>query len=582
MQGGGHHGRANIVAPEKLSKCGSFGYLFPDGESPGYSSDTPAHVRALQAELYQHGDTGDLNNSALAPVFTYLGQFIDHDITNQGLTDPAAAEVVDILNRPDDNFAPQPRADVVAAIKNQRTGRFDLDSLYGPSAPTGNEAHDKLIGLLRFHGDRAKMWVGKPTPFEGGIPGKLPIDGAADLMRLGRLMAPPSGPLRFTQDDFDALPDDVKATFSSADGSPNMRAAVIGDPRNDENLFVAQLHVAFLRFHNRMVDALRDKGESGTADAIFAKAREQVVLHYQWLVMNVYLPSVCDPVALQQVKASGASVYGQFLADCGHSDGQAFPMPIEFAVAAFRFGHSMVRGNYDWNEAFGRTAPDNSSRASFDLLFRFTGGGENPMFGAPTLPENWVIDWRRTAMPNSEFADRTTRRIDTNVAIPLQAMVNEATDLDPGDATLVDLDEKNLAARNLKRGVRMSVPSGQACLAALNGAHGFGLRALTQAELTFGRTGNELVDAGYHTQTPLWFYVLKEAEMRQAGQRLGALGTHLVAGTIAGLIIHDPNSYWNKSGSHESRWHPMDGVRVSGQLVDSLPAFLRAALLLED
>lgn len=576
MQSKSTHGALNVVTPEALADCASFGFLFPDAEMVPYSNDTPAHLRALQEELYRHVDPEDVNNSALPPVFTYLGQFIDHDITNQGLSRPDAAEIVDIFNLPNDDFAPQPRADVAAAIVNQRTGRLDLDSLYGPATPTGNTAHDKLVGLMRFHSDRAKMWLGKLTPTAGGIPNTLPEDGAADLLRLGRLMQPPSGDPLFTQADYDALPPDVRTSLGG--DAPNMVAAVIGDPRNDENLFVAQLHVAFLRFHNQMVDALRDAGE--TSD-LFAKAREQVVLHYQWLVMNVYLPSVCDPVALQQVKASGAALYGTFLERWGHSEGQAFPMPIEFAVAAFRFGHSMVRGNYDWNDAFGRNQNSDAERASFNLLFAFTGGGEDPMFGAPSLPQNWVIDWARTGLPNSEFADRTTRRIDTNVALPLRRMTNQATDLDEATAPPVALDEKNLSARNLKRGIRMSVPSAQACLAAINDAHGFDLRPLTQAELTFGRTGNELEAAEFHRATPLWFYTLKEAEMRQAGQRLGALGTHIVAGTIAGLIIHDPNSYWNRSGSHEGRWHPVDGTRASGQLVDSLPAMLRAALLLE-
>lgn len=580
MTAAGHHGKAQVVAQDALPMCGSFGYLFPQGTSPDYTANTPAALRALQKELYAHGDPVDVNNSALAPVFTYLGQFIDHDITNQGLSGPEAKDIVDIFERPNDDFAPQDRAAVAKAIVNQRTGRFDLDSLYGPALPTGNPSYDKLIGLLRFHRDRAKMWVGLPAPTQGGIPGKLPVDGAADLLRLGRLMAPPSGAPLFSQQDFDGLPDGVKGSLS-IDGGPNMRAAVIGDPRNDENLFIAQLHVAFLRFHNRMVDALRDANTEGDADHLFALAREQVTLHYQWLVMNAYLPAVCDPVALQQVKESGASLYSGFLARCGHQAGEVFPMPIEFAVAAFRFGHSMVRGNYDWNSTFGRGDAPAEDRATFERLFQFTGGGSNPMLGAPSLPQNWVIDWRRTALPNSEFADRTTRRIDTNLALPLKTMVNEATDLDVDTATPQQLDEKNLAARNLKRGIRMSVASAQSCIAVLNAEHGFGLRPLTRAELEFGRTGNELVEAGYHKQTPLWFYVLKEAEMRQAGQRLGAVGTHIVAGTIAGLIMKDPNSSWNRAGSHEGRWHPVDGVRASGQLTDSLPALLRAALLLE-
>jgi len=577
----GKHGSAHVIGTDQQPHCGSFGYLFPDSESPAFTSDTPDQLRALQMEIYTHGDVDDVNNSALPPVFTYFGQFIDHDITNQGLTSEAAKDVVDIFSRPNDDFSPQPRNTVVDAIKNQRTGRLDLDSLYGPELPTNNPALDKLTGLLRFKGDRAKMWIAFPAPSAEGIPGGLPLDGAADLLRLGRLMAPKTGDVLFTQADFDDLPDGIRTSLLSKDGTPNMRAAVIGDPRNDENLFVAQFHLAFLRFHNRMVDALRDGGHAGNADEVFNDARKQVILHYQWLVMHVYLPSICDPVALQQVKQSGASLYGSFLEKCDHETGSAFPMPIEFAAGAYRFGHSMVRGNYDWNAAFGRGESALLDRASFEFMFLFTGGGENPLAGQDNLPQNWVADWRRVAMPNSEFADRTTRRMDTNLALPLQKMRNEATDLDPATATPQQLDEKNLAARNLKRSARMNVPSAQACIDVLNSDHKFNLRPLTKAELTSGRTGNELINAGYDAQTPLWFYVLKEAEVRQAGQRLGAVGTHIVAGTIAGLLIHDPQSVWNTPGSFEERWHPIDGVRASGQLVDSIPAMLRAALLLE-
>ncbi|CUH81940.1 Animal haem peroxidase [Tritonibacter multivorans] len=561
MIGTGPHGAPRVATETERRKCGRFDYFFPDAESPLYTDDTPAHLTALQKAIYDHGDPDDLNNSALPPVFTYLGQFIDHDITNQGLVDEDARRIVDIF-KPDGNFDPSHRDAVTQAIFNVRTGRFDLDSLYGPKVPTGNPALDKLIGLMRFPEDRAKMWLGVPAGAEGGFPGGLPEDPAADLLRLHRLMAPPTGAPLFTPADFDALPDEVKKAFSK-DQEPNLAAAVIGDPRNDENLFVAQLHMAFLRYHNTMVDALRADGVTGTEDEIFARARRQVTLHYQWLVMNVYLPAICDPVALQQVTGGGAQLYKDFLAACHYVPGKPFPMPIEFVVAAFRFGHSMVRGAYDWNDAFTRT--------EFKNLFDFTGNGSQLPKSESALPARWVIDWRRTAMPNSEFAIRSTRRIDTNVALPLKTMLNEPA----------KFDENNLAARNLKRGVRMNVPGAQPSIDALNAAYGFDLRPLTQTELTSGRTGDALQKADYTANTPIWFYVLKEAETRQAGQRLGAFGTHIVAGTIAGLILHDPQSYWNTEGSHEGRWHPVDGVRASGQLVDSLPNLFRAALLLE-
>ncbi|NOR61888.1 MAG: peroxidase [Rhodobacteraceae bacterium] len=563
------HGTKAQISSQSPLACGDFDYLFPNGAPAPFDHSKRAAFTAFHQALIENSDTVGANNSPLPPIFTYFGQFIDHDITGQMAVDGQAAETVDIFGA---DFDAQPKQDVARAIKNARTGRFDLDSLYGPALPTGNHALDKLIGLMRYPKDRAKMWLARPESFAGGIPDKLPKDGAADLLRLRRLMVAQHGEAapHFSKADFEALPAPNQALHTLPNGDINMRSAVIGEARNDENLVIAQLQVAFLRFHNRVVDAYPHARTSGDQEIVFNWAREQVRFHYQWLVMNAYLPAVCDPVVVQQIIASGGQLYGDFLQSCHHEAGTHFPMPLEFSVAAFRFGHSMVRGNYDWNSNFGR-GPSETSRARFQELFLFTGGSHTPLGGKNNVPENWIIDWHRMALPNSEFADRSTRLIDTNIALPLSTMVNE------GEKP----HEKNLAARNLKRSIRMSIPAAQSCIEALNTRYGLGIVPLTHVELTSGKSGPELEATGFAALTPLWYYVLKEAELRQAGQRLGPLGSHIVAGTIAGLILHDPNSYWNQKGSQEGRWHPADGVRPSGQLVDSIPAMLRAALLME-
>ena len=141
---------------------------------------------------------------------------------------------------------------------------------------------------------------------------------------------------------------------------------------------------------------------------------------------------------------------------------------------------------------------------------------------------------------------------------------------------------KNLALRNLRRGHNMNLPSGQAVKAAME-ARGLALGpALTKARLTSGTTGRALRDAGLDNVTPLWFYVLKEAEEMEAGARLGTVGSYLVADTIIGLLKHDPSSYWSQSGSGaDGRWHPRDGVSPIGTAVTSINALLEAAGLLE-
>ena len=238
----------------------------------------------------------------------------------------------------------------------------------------------------------------------------------------------------------------------------------------------------------------------------------------------------------------------------------------------------MVRAEYDWNEFFGRSDADMTARAPFEFMFRFTGNSAPPLprrdgGSSRTLPENWGADWARLIELVPDHLDRSARRIDTRLAPPLHSMINEVVHNAGAEHDV----RPNLPARNLRRGMLMNLPSAQGCIAALHDGFGISFRVLDEKELTRGRTGDLVHDLGFHRETPLWFYVLKEAEVIGNGQRLGPLGSHIVAGTIAGLMVHDPQSAWNKAGSLNGRWHPVDGPKVSGFVVDSLPALLRAA-----
>ncbi len=548
-----HGGNGPLPDHIKKSDCASFGYFFPKAEAPPHTPDTRTHVEELHKLMVE--DATKSNDSGLPPVFTYLGQFIDHDITNQFDT---TGKVTDISG----DIAPQQRDLVVDAIKNVRTGHLDLDSLYGPAMPTKNATLNRLIALMRFPGDKTKMRLAFPDPATK-FQTAFPTDRAADLVRLDRAMAD-----GVTKADLAKLPKEHLGLFLP-DGEPNLSRALIGDSRNDENLFIGQLHMAYLRLHNRMVDAIRNK-ESGLSDtALFERAKTNMRYLHQWLVVNVYLPSICDPVAVREVLNSDAILYGEFLEAC-RGDDHGLPIPLEFSVAAFRFGHSMVRAEYDWNDRFGRAGLDDNSSAPFDQMFAFTGSGRPPMFGLSNrLPANWVGDFTRLATPMSRFPDRSARLIDTQIAHPLSKMVNE------------DAKNSNLIARNLKRGFRMNIPSAQAAIEKLVKTYGFDVPSLPVAALRSGPTGRVIKEAGFDKATPIWFYVLKEAEVMHRGQRLGPLGTHLVAGTLAGLVIHDRDSYWHQPGSIEGRWHPVDGPRPGGQIVDGMPALFRAAGLMK-
>jgi hypothetical protein len=350
------------------------------------------------------------------------------------------------------------------------------------------------------------------------------------------------------------------------------KEAQIADGRNDENLIIAQLHVAFLRFHNAAVDWIR-KNETAYAmtDAqVFARAQQLTRWHHQWLVLNDFLPTITLHGIADKVRLGGAKHF--------KPKGEPF-MPLEFSVAAYRFGHSMVRAAYDHNRNFGRPSDGNTPlipSASFDLLFAFTGkggqgvNGRGPFIGqTDRLPFNWIIEWDRFVAKGSSIPDHFARKIDTMLAPPLSDMVNEGNEAGvPIDIAAI---LKGLAKRNLLRGYLLSIPTGQAVAGAM------GVTPLSEAELKKGNTpalNKVLKDGGFLTATPLWYYVLKEAEVRAAGNSLGELGSRIVCETIIGQLKLDPESYLNQSGG----WDPSQGVKMeNGDPIVTIGDFIRFA-----
>ena len=555
---------------------GGFHYLFPDADDLREADLDVRDLDGLAEAMIEADGESATQNSKNPPILTYFGQFVDHDIT------AGTDREVSVSRIADNDIRPLERSTVVASIANLRDGSMRLDSLYGdPDAATAFER--KLQGLMRFPGDRSKMWIAQAADPGIALPTEVPFptDGAADLLRLGRLMTGNSPAIMPAE--LDALEGPLREAFVNADGSPRIQRAIIGDGRNDENLLVAQLHLAFLRFHNRVVDSCRDEAVlSGGPDAVFAWARQQVTFTYQWLTLNRYLTEVCDRAVVEDVLDRGSPLYSAFLRRVGQpSDPARLPVPLEFSVAAFRFGHTMVRAAYDFNRFFGRAADGSQPfipRAPFDLLFAFTGGGNPPMprtdgvaDSFDKLPAHWIIEWDRFARrAPAEMPDRSARKIDTCLATPLDDLVNEQG--------LPPEIFKRLARRNLRRGFLLNLPTGQDCVARVNDALGLSIAPLSVAELRSGKTGDHISDA-LCEKTPLWFYVLKEAETRGSGESLGPLGSYLVADTIAGLVINDPESYWNHQGSNGDRWSPSDGAQPAGRDVDSFVELLRAALL---
>jgi Animal haem peroxidase len=590
----------------------TFGYYFPD--APG---DTRANVTggiaALAAAMIEPPeDASAATDSDIPPIFTYMGQFIDHDITAN--TDRNAPQPNPISVVTGATLTPLDRGQVVDNILNLRKGSLGLDSLYG-EGPSTSPFSEKVRLALRDPADRAKMRVGPAGPVPGGpfvaIP--LPADNLADLPRLGDILADSGSGLTIA--DIDALPaGDLKKSFKDGNVVQNWRA-MIGDGRNDENLIVAQLHAAFLRFHNAVADAL--KPTIPDADARFAEAQKRTQWYYQWLVVNAYLPHVCDAAVLNAVKAAAAPLYAAFKARVA-PDVAELPLPLEFSVAAFRFGHSMVRARYDHNRNFGRgQAVPQLSRATFRQIFSFTGNDRLgvAITGGPAdqLPGNWPIEWDRFAIDPATEADHVARKIDTNLAFPLSEMLNEGNGVSPASDSAI---LKQLAERNMRRGYRLNIPTGQSVVAAINAFDGAGaavsasattktdksggyydkpgggtggggtggggtptggIAVIPEGALTSGKTGAAIAAGGFATATPLWFYVLKEAELA-GGNRLGKLGSRLVAETLVGLVVQDATSYWHQ-GAGNGSWKPAD-LPLGAAVIDSMPKMLKACGLL--
>ena len=127
---------------------------------------------------------------------------------------------------------------------------------------------------------------------------------------------------------------------------------------------VAQTHLAFMRFHNRVVEIL---AQGGTPSAVlFEKARDLVVRHYQWMIRTDFLPRLVDGAVLDNVFTYGRSVFEKDV-----YPGSMPTMPIEFSVAAYRLGHSMIRGVYQWNRVFNSAG--SGPIGTLELLFTFSG-----------------------------------------------------------------------------------------------------------------------------------------------------------------------------------------------------------------
>jgi hypothetical protein len=288
------------------------------------------------------------------------------------------------------------------------------------------------------------------------------------------------------------------------------RVAIIADPRNDENLIIAGLQVAFLLFHNRVVDLVRSQGVP--ADRVFAEAKRIVTWHYQWIVVNEFLPQIIGFGLTQDILRHGRRHYRP-------APGQHF-MPVEFQGAVYRFGHSMVRPSYRAN-----LAGDNGN-PFFGFIFDPAGEGQpDPVdLRGRARARRRFIGWQ-TFFNFGDGEVRANKRIDTRISTPLFNLpLSTIATGDPPTA---------LPQRNLLRHVTWSLPSGQEI------ARAMGIPVLDQGSFPELRQ----FGVGFDASTPLWYYILKEGQVLGDGITLAGVGARIAGEVFIGLLQLDPTSY---------------------------------------
>jgi Animal haem peroxidase len=539
---GGHRGQ------DIDNDYGRFGRMFPGDRGPIFDATlmgklAKSMIKMDRGQDYNKPD-GDENGpsadgrTGLPAAYTYFGQFVDHDITLD-LTGLGEQE-----------------ADT-EAVENFRSARLDLDCVYGHG-----------VGSSRFLYDTKNYTFQIST--HSIAPGKTgPIQSRFDLFRA------PTG------------------------------TALIGDHRNDENTIVAQIQQAMTQFHNKVITDKTIIDPSVTGGERFRAAAQIVRHHYQWVVLKDYLKRICDPAVYAAMVPAQMGVRPtlKYYNDTGAK--YAY-MPIEFAGAAYRFGHSMVRPSYALNALVGTGPTTKSGRTRipiFDMEQVKDSSGKlkdaDDLRGFKPIRDGWGIDWGyflelpatppKAGMPGQgdlPFLWQPAYRIDTMLVDPLMEL--------PEFKDVPQKELHSLAFRNLVRGSQLQLPAAQQIAARMvlpSGGIGafplmdedniwsFGSRFMDPSKLDKEERKavedkikeRKAIGKALKGQTPLWFYILREAEFYQTsdkkdvfgGRCLGPMGSILLLETFQALLWFDQSSVMHTAG-----WRPHPVIKGKGDVND--------------
>ncbi|MEY2531988.1 MAG: hypothetical protein QOI96_2073 [Verrucomicrobiota bacterium] len=321
---------------------------------------------------------------------------------------------------------------------------------------------------------------------------------------------------------------------------PKTSRPLLGDSRNNENLILRQIHAMFAKLHNNAVSALRNEGVN---DELFAAASERVRWQFQWLIRFDYLQKLCNPAVYRDVIIAGNRCIGW--------SQNGFSIPVEFSHAVARFGHSMVRVRYELN----RENPE------FELT-RVISEAHKPGALHPSLAVTWQKFFTTREPANN---------LDTAIPEPMFQLPAEA--LRRFGPVISNDNPAELPVRTLRRGLEMKLPTGEEVRDAL--CPGSKISA-APPEFPNYQPEKILVDLGLKGRTPLWYYVLLEAEVNERGANLGELGSRLLAEVIEGALHADPTSMMSQL-KQNPKWRPPKWKTSAGDSID-IDTFLDLAI----
>lgn len=478
----------------KPSLPGHFGSMFPAKpfDPPGR---TDADKRRWLAEraASMEGDSSD--NPRIPAGYTYFGQLVSHDLSFDSTPVPHDKKLDRDL------------------LQNQRSPWLELDSVYGGGPDVDPDLYEDT--------DTGKLRVGRAHRAPDT---KAEVGEELDLPRFDTLAVParvydkrvrkdkrvaggvgvhPDSTLEvlgrryYRVDDLRSirLENDTHYDIDlESDAVMVGTRARLGDPRDDQTVLIAQMHLVMLRLHNKLLEAALDEGKRGRE--AFEQARRETTWRYQWVLVEDYLRRLTTDADLEQCRKRHAQTQGWM-----QTAVQQPVVPIEFAAAAFRMGHSMVRSAYHLNHDSGRVwlFKDAYERTGMTWTVDLRGGRK--------LPQRWSIQWDYF-LPFGEPAPHMqySRRIGPRTV--------------PAMAWFPDDESARMAERTLVRGWRLGLPSGQ------DVARLCGREPIAEEPM------------------PLFEYVLAEAALQgDDGERLGPVGSHIVLETILGLLATSPSSY---------------------------------------